>query len=181
MPHGLRRFQQTGDLHFVTFSCYRRQPKLASPASRDTFEKSLAWVRQRYRLRITGYVVMPEHVHLLLSEPPDAVLSRALQSLKQSVARTLALRAGEPFWQARYYDFNVHSERKRIEKLQYMHRNPVARGLVGAPENWAWSSFHHWATGIEGTVEIESHWTARRREQSGEVAPELRFRAPTPP
>lgn len=112
---------------------------------------------------------MPEHVHLLLSEPQTSVLATALQALKQSVARTLALRAAEPFWQERYYDFNVRTERKRIEKLRYMHRNPVVRGLVRKPEEWQWSSFVHYATGKEGTVEIESEWTARRKALMGDL------------
>jgi putative transposase len=131
---------------------------------------------------VTGYVVMPEHVHLLVSEPPDEPLAKALQSLKQSVSRTLALRAAEPFWLERYYDFNVYTEAKRVEKLRYMHRNPIARGLVAAPNDWQWSSFSHWQTGVEGVVEIESNWTARKRKQMGIVPPELRFRDdPTPP
>ncbi len=92
-------------------------------------------------------------------------MSRAIQSLKQAVARRLALRSREPFWQARYYDFNVFTERKRVEKLRYMHRNPVKRGLVQHPKDWVWSSFRHYATGAEGIVEIESDWTARRRER----------------
>ena len=83
------------------------------------------------------------------------------------MARQLALRAEEPFWQARYYDFNVWSERKFVEKLRYLHRNPVTRGLVAKPENWPWSSFRHYATGEVGTVEIESQWTALRRERAG--------------
>jgi putative transposase len=83
------------------------------------------------------------------------------------VARQLALRADEPFWQARYHDFNVWSERKFVEKLRYIHRNPVKRGLVARPEDWRWSSFLHYATGEVSVVEIESQWTARRRERAG--------------
>jgi hypothetical protein len=56
---------------------------------------------------------------------------------------------------------------KPIEKLRYLHRNPVTRGLVSRPEDWEWSSFRHWATGVEGVVEIESQWTARKRERLG--------------
>ncbi len=99
---------------------------------------------------------MPEHVHLLVSEPDGARLSTAIQALKQSVSRSLALRHAEPFWQARYYDFNVWSDRKRIEKLRYIRRNPVTRGLVAKPEDWQWSSFRHYQTGVEAAVEIES-------------------------
>jgi putative transposase len=90
-------------------------------------------------------------------------LSIAIKALKLSVSLQGKQR---PFWQARYYDFNVHNEEKRIEKLRYMHRNPVKRGLVEKPEQWAWSSFRHYTTGGIGTVEIESFWTAARREGS---------------
>ncbi len=120
------------------------------------FEESLEQSRGSYGFGVLGYVVMPEHVHLLVSEPVRAQLSTALQALKQSVARRLALRQKEPFWQARYYDFNVWSNHKRIEKLRYIHRNPVLRGLVAKPEEWLWSSYRHYQTGVEGAVEIES-------------------------
>jgi len=169
VPRGLKRFQQARDLHFITFSCYRRQPKLGDPARRRVFEQALERVRKQYQFFIRGYVVMPEHVHLLISEPEVGLLSRALQSLKQGVSRKLALRATQPFWQERYYDFNVYSERKLIEKLRYIHRNPVTRGLVARPEDWEWSSFRHYSAGARGVVEVESQWTARRRERMGLV------------
>ena len=167
MPWGLRRFQQAGCLHFITFSCYQREPRLKTPRSRDIFEQNLEQVRRWYGFYIAGYVVMPEHVHLLLSEPERAKLSLALQMLKQNVARRLREPEGGCFWQPRYYDFNVWSEVKRIEKLRYIHRNPVNRGLVATPEQWAWSSFRHYVSGVEGVVEIESQWTARKRESLG--------------
>ena len=160
MARALVRYQQTGDLHFITFSCYHRLPHLGSPTARELFAHSLETMRVRYGLFVTGYVVMPEHVHLLVSEPLAGGLAMAIQALKLSVA---VQRAERPFWQRRYYDFNVHSEKKRVEKLRYMHRNPVVRGLVANPEDWAWSSFRHYATGLRGTVEIESFWTAAGR------------------
>jgi putative transposase len=82
---------------------------------------------------------MPEHVHLLVGEPPTVVLLKVILALKLSVSVRLPDR---PFWLERYYDFNVFSERKRVEKLRYMHRNPVKRGLVSEPDAWTWSSFH---------------------------------------
>jgi putative transposase len=100
---------------------------------------------------------------LLLGEPRIASLAVALQVLKQAASRKLKQTADAQFWQRRYYDFNVHSELKRVEKLRYMHRNPVRRGLAEKPEDWPWSSFVHYATGKIGTVEIESEWTAQRR------------------
>jgi putative transposase len=174
MPAGLRRYQQAGQLHFITFSCYRRQKKLGSARARTLFESSLEKTRRAYGFGVIGYVVMPEHVHLLMSEPVSKPLATALQALKQSVARRLALRRPEPFWQARYYDFNVWSNRKRIEKLRYLHRNPVTRSLVVKPEDWLWSSYRHYATGIEGVVEIESEWTACKRE-SMSLQPQIRI------
>ena len=98
MPWGLRRFQETGQLHFLTFSCYKRRPNFANAPSRTTFETSLERARQHYGLCVYGYVVMPEHIHMLVNEPEQGSLSRVMQSLKQSVARTLALRAADPFW-----------------------------------------------------------------------------------
>jgi putative transposase len=103
------------------------------------------------------------------SEPERGKLSPALQMLKQNVARQLNEAEGGSFWQPRYYDFCVWSEAKRLEKLKYIHRNPVRRGLVSSPEQWRWSSFRHYVSGLEGTVEIESPWTARKREQLGVV------------
>jgi len=160
-----------------TFSCYKRRPNFGTPESRNTFEAALERVRQQYGLCVYGYVVMPEHVHLLVSEPERGTLSQATQSLKQGVARRLALRAADSFWQARSYDFNLWSQRKFVEKLRYIHRNPVERGLVARPENWAWSSFRHYLSGEAGPVEIESQWTARRREQRG-VFPTVKVRLP---
>ena len=154
MPWGLKHFQQSGQLHFLTFSCYRRRPNFATPQSRGCFESSLERVRQSYGLCVYGYVVMPEHVHLLVSEPKKGNPSKALQVLKQKVSRTLrrpvknlsaqlslafaAVTDSPAFWQRRFYDFNVWSDRKVREKLDYMHRNPVQRKLVSDPKDWPW-------------------------------------------
>jgi len=117
-------------------------------------------MRIRYDFVIAGYVVMPEHIHMLVSEPKGAGLSKAIQALKLSVTVQSKQR---PFWQARYYDFNVYTPRKRSEKIEYMHQNPVRRGLVKESGEWLWSSYRHYQTGERMTVEIESEWTAARR------------------
>ncbi len=177
MPWGLKRFQQARCLHFLTFSCHHREPLLVAPGVRRTFERALEQVRLWYGFYVTGYVVMPEHVHLLISEPERGSLSVALQMLKQNTSRQLWEFAKDGhFWERRYYDFNVWSESKRVEKLRYIHRNPVKRGLVGHPEDWEWSSFRHYVSGVEGAVEIESQWTARRRELLG-LTPQVTRRA----
>ena len=159
MPSRLKRIFGLGHLHFITFSCYRRLPLLKTVRARDIFVKELGKIRDEMGFHLVGYVVMPEHVHLLISEPPRSTPSVALQKLKLRTARKLRKRrrprvtaqrllpfaaSREPlpaFWQARFYDFNVYSQRKRLEKLNYMHANPVKRGLVEHPRDWPHSSW----------------------------------------
>ena len=112
MPTGLRRFQQMKHFHFVTFSCYKREPFLRSTAAKDTVEQVLEQTRQQQGLHIAAYVVMPEHIHLLTSEPTHDTLATFLQILKQLTARELKLPEQKQFWQRRYYDFNVSSHEK---------------------------------------------------------------------
>jgi len=154
------RYQTSGDTHFLTFNRYRRQPLLGVASPCRLFERSLEAKRLRYDFHVFGYVVMPGHVQLLVTEPKHCRLSKVIQALKLSVA---VQREHRRFWQARYYDFNVFTSQKHIEKLKYIHRNPVTRGLVEKPEQWPWSSYSHDLTGEAGTVEIESWWTGTRR------------------
>jgi putative transposase len=105
---------------------------------------------------------MPEHIHLLTDEPAIGTVASFLQIFKQLTSRELKSTGQKQFWQRRYYDFNVHSNEKRIEKIQYIHRNPVTRGLVSKPEDYRWSSFNHYAKGEPDPIEIESEWTSRR-------------------
>jgi putative transposase len=129
MPWGLKRYYGTGGLDFITWSCYRRRPHLAAPRRRDLVLNVLELMRRRYRFAIIGYVVMPEHVHLLISEPQIGDPSKVIQAIKLSVSRRLAIghEFSGPFWQRRFYDFNLWSQPKEVEKLKYMHRNPVVR------------------------------------------------------
>ncbi len=145
------------------------------------FVKILSEVRDRYEFQVVGYVVMPEHVHLLMSEPGCLTPSRVLQVLKQRVSRELRGKArgasGEQsrfedsdegpelrrFWQRRFYDFNVYSQEKAKEKLNYMHANPVERKLVEHPKDWPWSSFLFYATGEPGLMAIDALDSRRER------------------
>jgi putative transposase len=170
VPWSLERFHESGHSHFVTFSCYRRRPLLQSNKAKQTFLTALERVRRTHKLYIYGYVIMPEHVHLLISEPPQKALAAALKSLKQGVARRLIGEA-DHFWQKRYYDRNTRTYEEFKQKLRYIHRNPIKRGLCKNPEDYPWSTFIHYATGLQLAVEIESEWTARRRE----VAPSKPF------
>jgi putative transposase len=185
VTQGLRRYHGDQHLHFITASCYRRRPLLGSGRRRDLFLRILEEVRRRYRFVVVGYVVMPEHIHLLISEPERGDPSKVMQVLKQRVARRLLKRsrqqAGQEelfpshlpldhFWQRRFYDFNLFSQRKLVEKLRYMHRNPVRRGLVGAPELWAWSSFRAYAFAEAGAVKMNDWPSRAARVSAGSTA-----------
>ncbi len=146
------RRHQTGNLHFITFSCQNRNPYLTTPDSKQTFLHILEQTRKRYTVRIVGYVVMPERVHLLISEPPAKPLSLVIAVLKREVSRK---HQQKPFWLPRFYDFNIYINEKRIEKLRYLHRNPVTRGLVDHPEDYPWSSFRSYALHEPGPVTID--------------------------
>ena len=165
MPKGLLRYHGGGNLHFITTSCYRREALLGSARARDIFLQIFEQVRKSYAFDVIGFVVMPEHIHILMSEPRRKTLPIAIQVLKQRVARLLPKRKKSQsdfwertprrrFWQRRSYDFNVYSQRKVTEKLRYMHRNPVKRGLVSSPELWRWSSYRSFAFGEEGVVKL---------------------------
>lgn len=210
MPSGLKRYYGAGHFHFITCSCYQRRPLLWHERWRDFFIELLEQSRQRYRFVVAGYVIMPEHFHLLMSEPEKEDASVVMKVVKQEFARRVlremrrrrmpqarvpqvrvphsfrafsfgemsglqiggedheteggiwhdALEAGH-VWQPRFYDFNVWSERKRAEKLRYMHQNPVTRGLVPEPEQWRWSSFRAYTFGEPGPVRLNESWPIR--------------------
>src|SRR5690242_20266232 len=94
MPRKLHRYHRRGDLHFVTFSCYERRTLLGRAYTRDLCLKILEQVRRKFQSRVVGYVVMPEHVHLLIGEPQRAALATLLQVLKQRVSRRMRGRKG---------------------------------------------------------------------------------------
>jgi len=144
--------------------------------ARTFFLFTLDEIRNRYHFDLRGYVVMPEHVHLLLSEPPEQTISDALKVLKQRISRdfrggipesnkhllppdlrTLAINLPR-FWEPRFYDFNVYTREKLTEKLKYMHANPVNRGLVDHPAAWKWSSYLFYKTGEQGMISIDYPW-----------------------
>ncbi|HVO63708.1 MAG TPA: transposase [Terriglobales bacterium] len=161
MTRNLKRYYGTGHLHFITCSCYQRRAYLRTPEARDLFLFQLERMRKKYRFIVVGYVVMPEHFHLMVSEPQTGTPSTAMQAIKLGFTRRV-LENGingidlntHHVWQPRFYDFNVWNDPKRIEKLRYMHRNPVTRGLVDEPGQWPWSSFRSYMFGEPGLVKI---------------------------
>jgi REP-associated tyrosine transposase len=172
MANQLVRHYGRGHLHFITFTCYRRLPLLRSARARNVFVQILAEVRDRYGFSLVGYVVMPEHIHLLISEPAKGNPSVVVQVLKQRVSRRLRRKKRAPtaqlnlnfavggdllprFWQRRFYDFNVWSLKKRVEKLHYMHLNPLKRKLADHPKDWPWSSFSFYANARHGLIRVD--------------------------
>jgi len=156
MTKGLERWYGGHDLHFITCSCYQRRPELGSDERRDLFLRVLEHARLKYRFVILGYVVMPEHFHLLMTEPEVGNPSVVMKVVKERFTKLLH-HGGKhtgPIWQRRFYDFNVCNTEKRTEKLRHIHRNPVKRGLVAAPEDWKWSSFRDYIGDDEGTVRV---------------------------
>ncbi|MFY9978944.1 MAG: transposase [Candidatus Sulfotelmatobacter sp.] len=180
MPNKLHRYYGAGYLHFITTSCYQRLPLLARAQNRDLLLHILESVRRRYHFVVVGYVVMPEHIHLLLGEPERGNPSKVVQAIKQGFARRLLrkLRAATDvgqnrlwetaldhghIWQARFYDFVVLTEKKKVEKLHYMHANPVKRGLALEPQQWEWSSSRHYVLAEPGIVLIEDKQKAEMK------------------
>jgi putative transposase len=172
MPKRLRRHYGQRHLHFLTFCCYHRRPYLETVRARNLFIKVLGEVRTKFKFLLVGYVVMPDHVHLLLSEPANATISDVLQVLKQRISQKMRARGkclsrkqlqlkfvdadeAPRFWQRRFYDFNVWSHEKKIEKLHYMHANPVRQRLVEHPKDWPWSSFSFYAKDEPGLIGID--------------------------
>ena len=161
------RYYGENDLHFLTASVYRRTPIFNSERFKRQFVATLAELRAERGFRLLGYVLMPEHFHLLVWPSEAANPSQIMQRLKGCTARfilktlrqerrhrwcsrmlrrftlpaTVHDEASCRVWQRRFYDMNIWTEKKQLEKLDYMHNNPVVRGLVSSASEGPWSSW----------------------------------------
>jgi putative transposase len=168
----MRRWEIDGQIRFVTFSCERRLPLLRNPAIADLMVASIAQARAAFEFSLFAWVVMPEHVHLLVRPATAQPLGPALRSLKTSVARRVLARwrrLGAPilaelqsedgslrFWlKGGGFDRNVRDEAEFRRAVQYIHRNPVERELVELPEDWRWSSVFWWAGQRDGLCDCD--------------------------
>ena len=169
-----RKFTCTGmgNSHFITFSTYGRRNLLQTPASRLLVVAALARIVESGRVKVTGFVVMHNHVHALLwFNSPDAALPRVMNAWKSSSSKSLKKyfdeklpgmtehlsrerdgRKRTSFWQTRYYQFNILTHKKIIEKLDY---NPVKKGLCEKPEDWVGSSAAFYLLRKDVGVEID--------------------------
>jgi putative transposase len=156
-----------GEFHFVTFSTYQRRQFLAPERTRTIVVDVLQTCLETHQAFCHGFVVMPNHVHAILSVAPEATIASFLQAWKKTSSyRIKRFYAQEltkyhdlcpddcPIWQAKFYDFNLESDEKFLEKLAYMHNNPVVAGLALTLLDWAWSSARFYERGEELGVKI---------------------------
>jgi putative transposase len=160
----LRHFDHLNTARFVTFSCYHRYRLLTSTPVVETFLDEIQSARNRHGVKLYGYVIMPEHVHLVVWPPDSVKLGVVVGQLKSLSARRMlpllraergrtqdrlaVCRNGETrlaFWQVRCYDHNCRTPEIVREKIEYCHKNPVVRGLVNDPSDWRWSSYNWYA------------------------------------
>lgn len=168
----MKRNESPVDIRFITFSCEGRLPLLGNARIRDEFAKSLARTHQGRTFELFAWVVMPEHVHLLVRPLPRRDLARTLLALKLSFAKTVIARwrrleapilariidaDGNPrFWlKGGGFDRNVRDMAEFCRHVKYIHRNPVEHGLVEHPDGWAWSSLPWWTGKRDGQVECD--------------------------
>jgi len=163
-----KRIVEPGHARELTFSCYKQFQFLNRNRTRQWFVEALVDARQKYPIDLWAYVIMPEHVHLLLY-PQDGALEvgRVAGKIKESVARNaihylekhapqwlprITVREGKRtrrrFWQpGGGYDRNVVELATLQKMIDYIHLNPVRRGLATRPEDWPWSSAG-WYAGV---------------------------------
>ena len=167
----LRHYDHLNTARFITFSCYRRHKLLVAPPVIELFLETLQMIRSRRGLRVFGYVVMPEHVHLVVHPPESLKLGPVIGELKSKSASAIISRglvelpgdcrvsknghARWAFWQPRCYDHNCRTPETVLEKINYCHNNPVKRGLVPSPGDWAWSSYNWYEGQSDVPLEID--------------------------
>lgn len=148
MPR-LKHFDNDHTARFITFSCYRRQPYLNPTAAKEILIKQIALARKKHFFKLLGYVIMPEHVHLVIYPSPDTRVGYLIGGIKSHTARKYFISANinsgdfpRVFWQKRCYDHNCRTVSSVREKINYCHKNPVKRGLVDSAGDWIWSSYN---------------------------------------
>ena len=171
-----KRYDIEGHAHFLTFSCFRQLPLLSKPRSCGWFLQALTLGREKGMYDLWAYGIMPQHVHLLLYPHRDVAIRRILVTIKQSASRRalswLAVHSpkfldvladrqpngkmSHRFWQrGGGYDRNIWMPQQLYEKIDYIHGNPVRRGLVDTAEHWPWPSCLAWQTGKDEPIAID--------------------------
>ncbi|MBW2061335.1 MAG: transposase [Deltaproteobacteria bacterium] len=161
-------YEEEGQAHYLTFSCYRRRKLLNDDIHKKIVIGVLSSQLTLQEGECFGFVVMPDHVHAIVCFPIINRISHFMKQWKQMSSRqiknnmkmhytsyTSDFDVNDPAWQRRYYDFNLYTEKKLVEKLKYMHENPVRGGLVDRPEDWQFSSAPFYLSGQSCGVKIQ--------------------------
>lgn len=159
MPKGKNQVYGKGHLHFITCRCYRHQPKLGAEKHRGLLLQLLEEVRVKFRFHVTGYVVMPEHFDLLMSEPEIDTAANSMETLRKRYGRryNTSARTDEQVWETRYSDTHIFDLDRIQERLAFMHEQPVKAGFVDTAVDWVWSSARAYAGMDEGVVTISRY------------------------
>jgi putative transposase len=133
-------------IFFITVTLRRRLP----PFTGEEYSVILSTLdesRRRLGFALCGYVLMPDHWHALLSICAPLTISRVIRDVKSVSALRLNRSRGRQgaLWQHQFWDRFVRHQREYSQRLNYMHSNPVRKGLVGKPEEWRWSSFRNFS------------------------------------
>ena len=152
----LRRWLLSGKIFFITCNLLRTRLRFID-ADFVCLAQAFQGVRVRRGFLLTGYVFMPDHWHALMVPRAGDTLPRLMDSLKVAAMRRINARRGkrEPLWQPRYFDEVIRTVKQYRDALQYMHFNPVAKGLVLKPEDWPWSSLRWYDGSGEAPLEID--------------------------
>ena len=171
-----KRYDIDGQAHCLTFSCFQRKPFLSKDRCCEWLIQGMQKGRENGMYDLWGYVIMPEHVHIVLLPKPEVKISHILSTIKQSASKRalIWIKQNAPdflkrmediqpdgkrhyrFWQrGGGYDRNLRRLEDVHEKIHYIHKNPVRRGLVKIPDDWKWSSFHAWQTGDDIPIAID--------------------------
>ena len=164
----VRHYNEAGDCHELTFSCYQRWPLLTNDAWREKLSRSIDRAMVGHVFWLVAFVYMPEHVHLLVfPTDPQSEVEKLLYAVKRPYSyriKQLLIQAKSPllerltvqerpgkmvfrYWQAGPgYDRNLSTPEAVASSIEYIHLNPVRRGLVVDPLQWRWSSCRFYAS-----------------------------------
>jgi putative transposase len=157
----LKHYDNLGTARFVTFSCCRRGKYLNNNTARELLIHHIKKARFKHNFKLLGYVIMPEHVHLVMFPPEGMRLGLVIREIKSKMAREYFastmrdVKGKSVFWQKRCYDHNCRSVETVREKIIYCHKNPVLRGLVNAIEDWKWSSYNWYMGKRDVPIEMD--------------------------
>jgi REP element-mobilizing transposase RayT len=176
----LPRFQIEGHIYYITSVIYNRLPIFTRPSFIIPLLDSLNFYRYQQEFKLLGYVVMPDHIHLIIWPHGTSTVSDIMRDYKTFTSKRIIRqarvenitewitafeqagqetnRSNNKVWQDSYWDENVYTERFLRQKLNYIHRNPFRSDLVKRPADYPYSSYRNYEFGEEWLIEIDRGW-----------------------